>query len=106
MFVVYPNVALSCLINFDKIKNNLSEEEKSFFFKGIVNCVVFEQHNSYKPTKFFELDNPHHNLPEQKLRDSYKDKILALAGQRLYRIRKTSNNQGRTEFMKLIREIT
>jgi len=106
MFVVYPNVALNCLIDFDKIKNNLSPEERSFFFRGIIDCVVFDQHNRYKPIKFFELDSHHHDLPEQQLRDSYKDKILALAGQKLYRIRKTSDNQGRTEFMKLIREIT
>ncbi|MEW6495739.1 MAG: hypothetical protein AB1589_24950 [Cyanobacteriota bacterium] len=106
MFVVYPNVALTCLINFNKIENRLSPEERSFFFRGIVDCVVFDQHNRYKPIKFFELDSPYHDLPDQKLRDSYKDNILALAGQRLYRIRKTSDNQGRAEFMKLIREIT
>ncbi|MEH2145424.1 hypothetical protein [Nostoc sp.] len=83
----------------------MSQEEISFFFRGIVDCVVFDQHESYKPIKFFELDSSYHDSPEQKLRDSYKDKILALAGQTLYRIRKTSNNQGRAEFMKLIREI-
>ena len=105
MFVVYPNVALSCLIDFDKIKSNLSQEERSFFFRGIVDCVVFDQHESYKPIKFFELDSSYHDSSEQKLRDSYKDKILAVAGQTLYRIRKTSENQGRAEFMKLIREI-
>lgn len=106
MYVVYPNVALSCMISFDKIKNNLSQEEKSFFFKGIVDCVVFDQHNSYKPINFFELDSHYHDQPEQKLKDSYKDNILALAGKRLYRIRKTLDNQGRAEFIKLIREIT
>lgn len=105
MFVVYPNVSISCLINFDKIKNELSSEEKSFFFKGIVDCVVFDQHNNYKPIKFFELDSPHHDLQEQKLRDNYKNNILALAGQKLYRIRKISDRQGKTEFIKLIREI-
>jgi hypothetical protein len=56
MFVVYPNVSLSCLIEFDKIKSNLSQEERNFFFRGIVDCVVFDQHESYKPIKFFELD--------------------------------------------------
>ena len=106
MFVVYPNVALSCLIDFDKIKDSLSLEEKSFFFKGIIDCVVFDQHNSYKPINFFELDSHYHDRHDQKLKDSYKDNILTLAGQRLYRIRKTSGNQGRAEFMKLIREIT
>ncbi len=105
MFVVYPNVAISCLIDFDKIKNDLSLEEKNFFFKGIVDCVIFDQYNNYKPIKFFELDSPYHDSPEQNLRDNYKNNILALAGQKLYRIRKISDNQGKTEFIKLIREI-
>ncbi|MBW4559221.1 MAG: DUF2726 domain-containing protein [Trichormus sp. ATA11-4-KO1] len=105
MFVVYPNVAISCLIDFDKIKNNLSLEEKNFFFKGIIDCVIFDQYNNYKPIKFFELDSPYHDSPEQNLRDNYKNNILALAGQKLYRIRKISDNQGKTEFIKLIREI-
>lgn len=38
-------------------------------------------------------------------KDNYKDHILSLAGQKLYRIRKSSNEQGRQEFMKLIREL-
>jgi hypothetical protein len=105
MFVVYPNVAISCLIDFDKIKNDLSLEEKSFFFKGIVDCVIFDQHNNYKPIKFFELDSPYHDSLEQNSRDNYKNNILALAGQKLYRIRKISDKQGKTEFIKLIREI-
>ena len=51
MFVVYPNVALSCVIDFKKIQKSLSEEEKTFFFRGIIDCVVFDQHNNYKPIK-------------------------------------------------------
>ncbi|WP_158224855.1 DUF2726 domain-containing protein [Brunnivagina elsteri] len=105
MFIVYPNVALSCIVNFEKIKNNLSQEEINFFFRGIVDCVVFDQHNDYKPIKFFELDSFYHDSPEQKQKDSYKDKILSLAGQKLYRVRKTSENQGINEFTKLIREM-
>jgi hypothetical protein len=106
MYIVYPNVALSCLINFDKIKDNLLQEERNFFFRGIVDCVVFDQHDNYKPIKFFELDSHYHDLQDQRLKDDYKNKILSLAGQKLYRIRKISNNQGKSEFMKLIREIT
>lgn len=105
MYVVYPNVALSCVINFEKIKDHLSQEERNFFFKGIIDCVVFDQCNSYKPTKFYELDSSYHDSPEQKQKDSYKDKILSLAGQKIYRVRKTSENQGRSEFMKLVKEL-
>ncbi|HAC63631.1 MAG TPA: hypothetical protein DCF68_08865 [Cyanothece sp. UBA12306] len=105
MFLVYPNVALSCVIDFEKIKPHLSKEQKNFFFKGIIDCIVFDQSNNYQPVKIFELDSSYHDRPEQQQRDSYKDKILSLAGQKLYRIRKTSNHQGRKEFIQLIREI-
>jgi hypothetical protein len=66
MYVVYPNVGLSCVVNFDKLKNSLSQEEKSFFFRGIIDCVVFDQHNDYKPIKFFELDSSYHDSLEQQ----------------------------------------
>jgi len=105
MFTVYPNVALSCVINFEKIKAHLSHEERVFFFKGIIDCVVFDHHKNYKPTRFYELDSSYHDSPEQKQKDSYKDNILGLAGQRLNRIRQTSGHQGRNEFMILVREM-
>jgi hypothetical protein len=106
MHIVYPNVALSCLVDFEKIKSSLSQEEKDFFFRGIVDCVVFDQYNNFKPICFFELDSPHHDIPEQKIKDGYKDHILALAGQKLYRVRKALSNQGKAEFIILIREVT
>ncbi|WPF86979.1 hypothetical protein WEU38_09105 [Cyanobacterium aponinum AL20118] len=106
MYVVYPNVALSCVIDFNKIKDNLAQEERDFFFKGIIDCVVFDQHQNYIPVKFFELDSHYHDSFEQQKKDNYKDHILSLAGQKLYRIRKSSNEQGRQEFMKLIRELS
>src|SRR5262249_24300521 len=84
MFTVYPNAALSCIINFEGIKDNLSSEERDFFFRGIVDCVVFDHHDEYKPLHFFELDSDFHYSEPQRQRDRYKNKILSLAGQKLY----------------------
>jgi hypothetical protein len=106
MYVVYPNVALSCLIDFKKIEDKLSINEKDIFFKTIVDCVIFDQRKNYKPIKFYQLDSYYHELPEHKIKNSYKDKFFTLAGQKLYRIRKTSNGQGKADFIKLIKEIT
>lgn len=105
MFIVYPNVALSCIIDFEKIKGELSQEEKAFFFRGIIDCVVVDQHNNYKPIHFFELDSIYHEASEQKIKDEYKDKILALAGKTLFRIKGNSTDQGSVNFLQLIREI-
>jgi hypothetical protein len=102
---VYPNVALSCLINFEAIKSNLSAEERSFFFSGIVDCVVFDQHRDHTPVYFFELDSVYHDTPEQRGKDQYKDNILSAAGQKLYRIRKVLNQVGEKELIVMIREV-
>ncbi len=105
MFTVYPNVAISCLVQFDQIKHELSQGERGYFFSAIIDCVIFDHHRNYKPKYFFELDSSFHDSSEQKNKDASKDKILALAGQKLYRIRKLTTKQGKAEFIKLIREV-
>jgi hypothetical protein len=105
-YTIYPNVALSCVIDSKKIRSQISKEEYDFFFKGIIDCVVFDQHNNYKPLWFFELDSSYHDAPEQKQKDEYKDNILSKAGHKLYRIRKIDNSQSKEEFIQLIRELT
>lgn len=102
---VYPNVALSCLINFEAIRSALTSQERSFFFNGIVDCVVFDQHRDHSPLYFFELDSVYHDTTEQKGKDQYKDKILSAAGQKLYRIRKVLNQVGVSEFITMVREV-
>jgi hypothetical protein len=105
MYMVYPNVALSALINFDEVQSDLSSDEKNYFFTAVLDCVVFDQHKEYIPILFFELDSSTHDNESQRKRDKMKDKILATAGQKLYRIRKLSHSQGQKEFMKLIKEV-
>jgi hypothetical protein len=105
MYMVYPNVALSTLINFDEIQANLSSDEKNYFFTAVVDSVVFDQHKEYIPIYFFELDSSTHDNEGQRKRDKMKDNILATAGQRLYRIRKLSHSQGQKEFVKLVSEV-
>lgn len=105
MYIVYPNVALSTLIDFKKIETKLSPDERKYFLTGVVDCVVFDQHNNYTPVHFFELDSSLHDSEEQIKKDRMKDNILAIAGKTLYRIRKESHGQGITEFMKLINEV-
>jgi hypothetical protein len=87
MYTPYPNVALSSLIDFDAIRDRLSAEERDYFFKGIVDCVLFDPHDDYRPIHFFELDSSHHDDPDQQEKDAYKDRIIAAAGHRLYRVR-------------------
>ncbi len=104
-FMTYPNVALSSLIDFDEIQSVLSSKEKEYFFRAVVDCVVFDQHKEYIPIYFFELDSSTHDNEKQRRRDNMKDHILAAAGQKLYRIRKLARSQGKNEFINLISEV-
>ncbi len=104
-YFVYPNVALSCLIDYDALKDHLTGAERQYFFRGIVDCVVFDQHDGYRPLFFFELDSALHDTDAQRAKDRLKERILALAGQRLHRIRKRDATAGRTEFVALLKEL-
>lgn len=106
-FMTYPNVSLSCLIDFKKIEEKLNINEKEYFFKAVIDCVVFKQdNNNFIPKYFFELDSIYHDKPEQKEKDIIKDKILGLAGQKLFRIRaKCNQNISKEEFRNLIEEV-
>lgn len=106
--LIYPNVALSSLINFDEIKHNLGKLESDYFFKATIDCVVFKQdNNNFEPMFFFELDSIYHDEKKPRLNDRMKDKILSLAGQKLFRIRAKDNNYNlkRNDFKQLIDEV-
>ena len=102
--IVYPNVAVSSILNFDSIKQFLSDEEKSYFFMAIVDCVVFDYQQLYLPKYFFELDSFYHDEPTQIRKDKYKNNIFSAAGQKLHRIRKIGNNVTKVDFTRLIKE--
>jgi hypothetical protein len=106
-YFTYPNVAISCIIDFKKIKDNLSNQEKDYFFKAIIDSVVYEQTNdNFIPKLYFELDSIYHDTKEQILKDKMKDKFFSLAGQKLIRIRsKLDINLVRNDFKKLIKEL-
>ncbi len=104
-YFAYPNVALSCLVDYERIQEQLTGEERQYFFRGVVDCVVFDQHDGYLPLFFFELDSVLHDTHTQRTKDRYKDRILALAGQSLHRIRKRDATTGRMAFVTLLKEL-
>ena len=104
-YQVYPNVVISCLLNWQYLQYDLDEEEKKLFFRGIVDFVVFDQVEGFKPIYFFEIDSVFHDTEEQKIKDRIKDSIFSKAGVRIKRIRKTNKMVGEQEFIKLIRDL-
>jgi hypothetical protein len=106
MYTPYPNVALSSLIDYEAIRDQLSADERTFFFKGIVDCVIFDQHEQYRPIYFFELDSAHHDAPDRRENDRRKDRIVSCAGHRLYRIRPQAPDVTQRDFAALLRTVT
>ncbi|GAB5520998.1 MAG: DUF2726 domain-containing protein [Rhodothermales bacterium] len=105
MYAVYPNVALHACLDADALRPHLDAAERAYLFRALVDCVVFDQHDGYRPRYFFELDSPWHDLPERKAQDRRKDHILAEAGQRLYRIRMHERNPTVAQFVALLRDV-
>ncbi len=104
MWMVLPNVALSAVIDFNLIKDELSKPESDYFFRALIDCVVIDTENEYKPYIFIELDSSYHDSNKQKQKDLLKDSILAKAGQKLFRIRQKTFKEREKGFIKLIRE--
>lgn len=86
-FLVYPNVALHAFLDADALRPHLTAEERSVLFRGLVDCVVFDPAEAYRPVVCFELDSALHDDPARAHRDWLKDRILAQAGCPLYRLR-------------------
>lgn len=100
----YPNVAISCLIDFESIKQELTSNEKNYFFTSIVDCVVFDISDGYKPKYFFEVDSIYHDSEEQKKKDRQKDKYFSLCGEILFRVRPLSKEATEGDFKQLVSE--
>lgn len=50
-FLVIPNVALSAVLNFDLVKNNLSNEERSYFFQALIDNKHLRSMTTYSMKK-------------------------------------------------------
>ncbi|PMR81791.1 hypothetical protein C1H70_04535 [Halomonas urumqiensis] len=102
----YPNVAVSCIIAYSAIKDSLSSDEREYFFKAIIDSVVFDSGNEYEPKFFIELDSQHHDNECAVKNDRMKDGIFRAANVKLIRIRAYDTNEISTEkFKQLVLEV-
>jgi hypothetical protein len=100
-----PNVALKAVVDADALKPHLSGAERSFLHTGLVDCVLVDPHDDHRPVAFFELDSTHHDAPDRRTNDAHKDRILALAGHRLYRLRPRSGPVESADFARILRAL-
>ncbi len=104
-YLVYPNVALSCLLDYERLADTLSEEERRYALQALVDCAVFDPDDGYRPRYCFELDSPLHGTPERRQRDTLKARIVQLAGLPLFCIRPPSGTVERDAFVALLRRL-
>lgn len=105
-YQIYPNVALSSLIDYQKIKEMLSKSEQKYFFNASIDLVVFEPFKQYEPIYFFELDSVWHDEEGAIEKDKMKDSIFSTAGLKLFRIRDKENKRiNEEEFEELVKEV-
>lgn len=105
-FFIYPNVAVSNLFDFEEIKVHLTSSERDYFFKAIVDFVIYDPVD-YTPKFFFEVDSIYHDTAEATIRDSKKNKFFDVAGIALHRVRIYSDSiTQHYDFIGEIRKIT
>lgn len=102
----YPNVALSCILDFEVIKGKLNQAQKDYFFRSIIDSVVFDTASGYQPRYFIELDSPFHDNDRAKANDAMKDAIFEAANVKLIRIRAYDISECTVEnFQNLVLEV-
>lgn len=101
-YFIYPNVALSTIINSTLVDQVIEQPEKRFFFNSTVDFVIIDQFNDFKPVFAIELDSEWHRLNNQKERDEMKNRIFKAAGLPLYRIEHFSKYKTVEEFQQVI----
>jgi hypothetical protein len=91
-FFIYPNVALSNIFAEDQLFPHLNSEQRNFYFKGVVDFVVYDPTDGHVPKYFFEVDSFYHDRQEVIIRDEKKNAIFNAANIPLYRIRSVSDS--------------
>lgn len=103
---IYPNIALSTIINSAIVDNILAGSEKRFFYNTTIDFIVVDQFNDFKPIFAVELDSEWHRLHNQGDKDEIKNKILKAAGLTLYRIEHMNKYKTIEEFQQVIIDTT
>jgi hypothetical protein len=102
----YPNVAVSCVIDYPGVKQLLTPEEREYYFKAVIDSVVFDSGNGYEPKFFIELDSRYHDNEQAVKNDRMKDAIFRAANAKLIRIRAHDQSEiTKDKFKQLVLEV-
>ncbi|WP_186266775.1 DUF2726 domain-containing protein [Burkholderia gladioli] len=88
--LVFPNYALSSLMEAERVKPLVSTAEYDYYFKASVDAVVVST-ITYFPLLAVEFDSPEHDSPRQQENDRKKDRLFATSGIPFTRLRLVGN---------------
>jgi len=103
--LVYPNVAVQSVVAFESVERDLSTKEREYYFRSLIDCVLFDPAADYRAVAAFELDSPLHDDARQEEKDKMKDRIMARAGVPLVRVRPHNAQMTQDDFMKLLHKM-
>lgn len=89
-YLVIPNMALNSIFKYDEIKAVLAAEDFKYYLSAQVDLCIVSVINNY-PVIAFEVDSAFHDSPESLLRDERKNRVFALGGVPLVRLRPTGH---------------
>lgn len=84
--LVFPNMALQTMFQYDRMHGLLAEDEFSFYLRSQVDFCITSTAN-YLPLLAIEVDGDFHDEDAQKVRDAKKDRVFCVGGVPLLRIR-------------------
>lgn len=87
-YLVIPNMSLNAIFKYDEMKAVLAAEDFKYYLNAQVDLCVVSVINNF-PVIAFEVDSAFHDSPESLRRDERKNRVFALGGVPLVRLRPT-----------------
>jgi hypothetical protein len=84
--LVFPNSSLQSIMNFDRMKELVSEDDFGYYLRASVDVVVVST-TTYLPMLAIEVDSIWHDTERQQKNDEKKDRLFAAAGIPFMRLR-------------------
>lgn len=84
--LVFPNMSLHTIIDYEKLKNKVTNDTFDYYLKTHADFVVVST-NNYLPMIAIEKDSDYHDNPKQQKKDGMKNTIFSCSGIPLVRVR-------------------
>lgn len=88
--LVFPNSSLQSIMNYDRIKELVSDDDFGYYLRASVDLVLISS-TTYLPWLAIEVDSAWHDTERQQKNDGKKDRLFAAAGVPFMRLQPVGN---------------